>query len=239
MKPETLHAVRREAWRFGREFRDALLHEYESAYGCTAPPPALIVDELITDFLGARLRFDPLPVDRYAETYWDGDNAVVVINSLTADIPGVRDASGVQNVAKLHETIHVGRDMDVLRVGDQGAFEGFLPAPKIRCYRDTKHQHREGTFLREFWAEEAGRAAAVSYRALSRSAAFLTFSSSTELSNSAAWSLLYEAASDIGVNASALVKQLRYEGYLSLEQQGSRSIIERQPALFGLMRAAA
>jgi hypothetical protein len=230
--------MRKDAWQYGRDVRDGLIREYEHAYGYPAPAPALICDELITDFLGAILRFDPLPLDRYAETSWEGSQATVVINSLTADIPGVKDARGVENQTKLHETMHVVGDGDLAQQQGQAAFEGFLSAPVIRCYRETPRL-RAGTEMREFWAEEAGRAAAVSFQALARSTAFNALIVEEKLDNGTAWRLLYEAAHDIGINASALVKQLGYEGYLTVETRGSRREIIRQPSLRLLGRRAA
>lgn len=232
-------AVRREAWRFGREVRDGLVRDYERTYRCVAPAPALIADELLTDFLGARLCYDPLPLDRYAQTSFENGQPVVVINSLTADIPGVKDPVGVQNQAKLHETIHVVRDEDLLRVGAQGVFDGFEVDPIIRCYREAKDMHRSGLMEREFWAEEAGRAAAVSFKALLRSSAWLEFMGRDRMENSTAWKLLYEAAHDIGINATALVTQLGYEGYLTVDRRSSRSVVIRQPALGLLVREVA
>lgn len=45
--------VRDEAWAFGRKLRDDLLRDYQGEYGVAIPPPpARIVDELLTDFLG-------------------------------------------------------------------------------------------------------------------------------------------------------------------------------------------
>ena len=109
---------RREAWAYGRALISRLLNKYREEYGEEVPPaPALIADELITDFLGAVLRFDPLSKDLFAQTDWVDGKAVVTINSLTATIDRVKDASGVQNVAKLHEAVHVDRDLHLLRTG--------------------------------------------------------------------------------------------------------------------------
>ena len=43
--------------------RDDLLAEYAREYGEASPPPAKIGGELLTDFLGARLSCDALPLD--------------------------------------------------------------------------------------------------------------------------------------------------------------------------------
>lgn len=238
MRPEVLRGLRAEAWATGRTVRDSLIAEFERTYREPAPPPAIIVDELIRDFLNARLHFDPLPLDRYAETGWEDGEAVVVVNSLTALIPGVKDAAGVQNVAKWHESMHVVRDLHVVRSGDQATFPGMLPAPSIRCPRDLTRTRDDGTFIREFFAEEAGRAAAVCYRSLVRSEAFRRFTDAARLTNAEAWELLYAAARGIGVNTSALVKQLQHEGYVMLTRDAGRNVIHRQSLLAGLLESA-
>jgi hypothetical protein len=148
------------------------------------------------------------------------DRIVVTINSLTKKISGVRDAQGVQNVAKWHEAIHVMDDERELRrpVGDM--LPGFGKPPAFICFRGGDRPRPEGFDQREFWAEEAGRAAAVSHEALAKSPAFRRFLAASagdgfgEARNG--WPRLYDAARDIGVNITALTKQLELEGRLSL-----------------------
>ena len=63
--------LRLEAWHFGKALRNQLVSRYREEYGVDVPPPpALIVDELLTDFMGASLKFDPLPLEIYAQTEW-------------------------------------------------------------------------------------------------------------------------------------------------------------------------
>lgn len=229
-RPST-HAVRMKAWQFGRSERDDLVSRYRLEYGVEVPPPpAVIVDELMTDILGVRLRYDPLPDSVYAETTWEASGPIVTINTLTADIPNVKESHGVQNVGKWHELVHVLRDVNVLREGPQEALPGFdLPARKV-CFRGGAG----GDWHREFWAEEAGRAAAVCHISLSRSRAFnaLTrLATGTSYSNSQAWALLREAATDIGVNTSALVRQLRLEGRLVIDERDGRQVVTLQATL--------
>ena len=84
--------LRQEAWDYGRSLRDQLLTQYREEYGeDVPPPPAKIADQLLTDFLGANLRFDPLPLNIYAQTEWKDDRPVVTVNSFTGQIPGVKD----------------------------------------------------------------------------------------------------------------------------------------------------
>lgn len=239
--------LRQEAWHYGRCLRDQLISQYCFEYGVEVPPaPALIVDELLTDFMGVILRYDPLSTNVYAQTEWKEGHTVVTVNSLTGKIPGVKDAAGVENVAKLHEAVHVDRDLVSLKPGPQQALPGFGSPDKIVCHRSASHYraHRprqksrgqEDGVYREFWAEEAGRAAAVSYAALARSHAFRAFmrlrQASTITANRERWRLLYLAAEDIGVNISALVKQLELEGQIVVEQEGGRQVMYPQPALF-------
>ena len=96
-----LHGLRREAWQFGRGLRDALLADYARAYGEPGRPPALIGGELLTDFLGARLAYDALPLDVFAQTSWEDDRALVTVNSRMREIPGVKDAEGVAQRGRL------------------------------------------------------------------------------------------------------------------------------------------
>ena len=226
---------RREAWAYGRALISRLLNKYREEYGEEVPPaPALIADELITDFLGAVLRFDPLSKDLFAQTDWVDGKAVVTINSLTATIDRVKDASGVQNVAKLHEAVHVDRDLHLLRTGQTLPLPGFDAPSRIKCYRKTSPRWatRGSEWVREFWAEEAGRAAAVDHSALARSDAFRSFASvNTLIPNGQRWSLLYEAASDIGINISALVTQLELEGRIVIETQEGRKVVHVQPGM--------
>ena len=170
--PSPAEKLRIEAWAYGRGQREALLQRYCEEYGLSeAPPPALVIDELMTDFLDIKLRFDPLPPDRFAQTRVVNGTTVVTVNSLTAKIRGVKDAMGVQNVGKWHELIHVLDDQAELRHIPQNRFPGFEEPPAVVCMRSGDTPRSGGFNRREFWAEEAGRAAAVSYPALARSPA--------------------------------------------------------------------
>ena len=105
-RAEFVSQQRREAWAFGRELRDRLLLEYQQQYHLQVPPaPALIIDELLTDFLKVDLKFDPLREDVFAQTEWIDGRTVVTVNSLSDKIPGVKDSAGVDNVGKWHEAI--------------------------------------------------------------------------------------------------------------------------------------
>jgi hypothetical protein len=216
---------RKEAWAHGRALSDRLLTEYCDRYGLKIPPPpASIIDELLTEHLQVRLAFDPLPLDRFAETAMRDGEIWVTVNSDVAGIEGVKDAQGVQNVAKWHEAIHVVDHSDVLRdMSGQLLLDGFAPGPPIVCYRSggatTKSVSQEEKG-REFWAEEAGRAAAVSISALKRTAPFQELMELGRRSNGAVragWPLLYRSAEALFVNPTALKTQLSLEGYIAIE----------------------
>ncbi len=53
--------------------------------------------------------------------------------------------------------------------------------------------------------------------------------------NGERWALLYRAAEDIGVNRSALVKQLELEGQIVVQKEGGRQVIYPQPSLLVFM----
>lgn len=237
-----LRTIQRDAWMFGRSARDALLRRYEAEYG-SAPPPALIGRELLTDFMEVGLSYDALALTIFAETTWQGGRPHVTVNSRTHEIPGVKDPEGVINVGVWHELVHVERDIAEVRVGDQGVFAGMRPNLTIACRRDRPNtQRRNEEFRREFFAEEAGRAAAVSFPHLIKTDEFREFIYLGErgrASGSNGWRLLYAAASAIGVNISALVRQMEEEGYLTVEQRVGGGIIHPQPGLTGLLARSA
>ena len=240
-RADWVQGVREQAWAFGRRLRDDLLSRYQHEYDLAVPPPpAKIVDELLTDFLHAELQYLPLADDRFAETRWENGKAVVRVNTLTACIPGVKDAEGVQNVGKWHEAVHVVRDLPDLRVAPQACLPGLEVAREIACYRSGRRLTPLNDWEREVFAEEAGRAAAVSMSALARSEAFrrLPHVGRRSLGPApGAWPLLYQAAQDIGVNISSLVKQLSLEGWIAVVKEEGRERVYVQPALTERMDA--
>ena len=222
-------APRQEGWDFGRTLRDRLLEQYRQESGVDVPPPpALIGAELLTDFLGVKLTFDLLPRDRYGEIRWVNGEPHITINSSIPQMDNVKDAQGVENVAVWHEGVHAVCDGDVERDPLQGLLPGFSPPPEVICYRRQPWQATDVGTWREFWAEEAGRAAAVSRAHLNRSKAFLHLvekGGAGGLPNGEAWRLLAEAAADIGVNRTALVTQLTYEGVLAVNEESGRKVV--------------
>ena len=156
------------------------------------------------------------------------------MNSLTRDIEGVKDPGGVQASGIWHEMIHVERDLHLLRVGPQAALPGMVMNQKIACYRAAAVVIPERRSMHEYFAEEAGRAAAVSYPHLAQTESFRRLSDLARrrlASNSTGWRLIYESAAAIGVNGPALVKQLREEGFIAVERMDGRNILYAQPTL--------
>jgi hypothetical protein len=166
----------------------------------------------------------------FAETEVLPTETVVRVNSLTGEMPGVKDPAGVQAVAKWHEGIHI--VVDGPGIGGQQQLLLNLEPPKVICRRGDPIDRSSAQAAREFFAEEAGRAAAVSFPHLRRSAAFQELMApNARRTNGRSWQCLYKAAEDIGVNSNALVKQLQLEGHISIEIQAGRRILLVQQSL--------
>jgi hypothetical protein len=227
-RSEFVERTRRAAWAFGREFRDGLLSQFKERYGILdAPPPALIIAELLTDFVDVDLKDDPLALNVQAQIEWLDGKPRVTTNSRIDRIKGVKDPGGVKNVAMWHEAVHAVRDIDAIRVNATGLLPGFEAPPRIVCYRSGPRSTSSVVWAREFWAEEAGRAAAVSHPALATSPAFCELLFVAGRSGGRVkqgWPLLYQAAHDIAVNSTALVKQLRLEGLIVTPKDTSQGI---------------
>jgi hypothetical protein len=230
-RADFLEAQRREAWAVGRALRDDLLARYCAKYHKDIPPPpALIVDELLTEFLGVSLELVPLDLKVFAETEWLPNETIVRVNSLTERIPGVKDPDGVQNVAKWHEGIHIVEHAPGVN-GQQQLLLGLEP-PKLICRRGEPADRSSAQAARELRAEEAGRAAAVSFFHLRRSPAFQELMSrNTSQPNGRNWACLYRAAEDIGVNSSALVTQLKLDGFIAIDEEDGHRMLRVQPRL--------
>jgi len=234
-RTEYVESKRREAWAFGRSQVAGLLEQYRERFRLeTAPPPAQVAGELITSVLRCNLTYAPLPLTVFAQTDWLPDETLVTVNSKTRQIEGVKDAKGIQNVAMLHETIHIIRDAPAPTFG-QSTLVGFEAPPRFICRRGEQVDNSSAQVEREFWAEEGGRAAAVSYSHLRRVEPFKNLCRyGPRMTNAAAWSCIYEAAEAIFINASALTKQLQHEGYVVIEGKTLRV----QPDLSFLMEAS-
>ncbi len=237
-RADFVQAQRLEAWAAGRALADSLLGQYCEKYKQrTLPPPAKVIDELLTEFLGCELARAPLGVHVFAQTEWIGDVTIVTVNSETSRIQGVKDVQGVENVAKWHEAIHVINDQPSSKPG-QGMLAGFEAADRIVCRRGEQADHSSQVAAREFFAEEAGRAAAVSPQHLRWAVSFhRLIQGGGRLSNASSWHYLYEAAADLGVNISALVTQLELEGLIVVETVAGKRLLHVQPTLASFLEA--
>ncbi len=232
-RSELLTSLRSEAWARGRQARDNLLSEYCRRYKLAEPPPpALIADEIITDILRATLVYDALELHVFAETECVDGALVVTINNRIREMPGVIDYTGIENVAKWHEIDHILEDGPTLKAQRPLALPGFGGGGRIVCFRSDETARSSADWKREFGAEEAGRAAAVSYVALARSAAFRHFASkSGRVPGNVGWPLLQQAAKDIHVNRTALAKQLQLEGRIVVQEEDGRQVLYVQRGL--------
>ena len=231
-RADFIQSQRAAAWAAGRSLRDDLLDRYSSKYRISEPPaPALIVGELITEFLGARLEYVVLPANVFAETEWMTCEKVVRLNSQTSRMSQVKDAAGVQRVAAWHECIHLtDHAPGSERAGTM--LPGFEAPNRFVCRRGEQVDKSSAQAAKEFWAEEAGRAAAISLLHLNQSEAFQELMVLGErLPNRLRWRRLYQAAEDIGVNISALVTQLQLEGLIHVESSGGSQVLRVQKPL--------
>jgi hypothetical protein len=231
-----LESRRRTAWAEGREHVDHLLSRYAEKYRLdTPPPPALIAAELIRDILDVPLFFDPMPLDRFAEVRLVDGCPRITVNSEIRQMENVKDPDGVANVAMLHEIMHLDRHLPELIQPASMQFEGFDDPPAIVCLRAKPGNASSEVAAREFWAEEAGRAGAISFPHLVKVPFFdelMSLAQGAPGQRRSAWPLLYRAAEAIGVNSTALKKQLELEGFVSIEA-GELTV---QPTLGAMQR---
>ena len=96
------------------------------------------------------------------EKWWRNGRLMVTVNSLTAQLSGVKDPVGVQNVSRFHEVVHVDRDLLLMRNGAQGILPGFKSPLLIRCFRNSQALNSEWKW--EYWPEEAGPASPTAVR---------------------------------------------------------------------------
>lgn len=153
-------------------------------------------------------------------------------------MPGVKDAIGVANVAKWHESIHVARDVDVGASNardHQVALPGFDARPPSLIVCRTRGPSASRVPEYEFTAENAALAAAIAGADLVRCGAFRRFQHLAEAGGdlgTTAWRPLYETAQVIGVNITALVRYLEQRGLFRVVEQGGKRRIIADPQLF-------
>jgi hypothetical protein len=235
-----LDIKRARAQAFGIRLREDLVERYMNDHRLRERPFLKdVVDDLIEEVQGARLREEVLLTDRFAQTEAVGGRLIVTINTRIAEIEGMKDPAGVANVAKWHESVHIERDMDFFSSHPkrfQPSLPGFgVQTPKLVVCRGILALTPQ-TADREFFAENAGVAAAIAGADLARCAPFLQFSRlATEGGDlgSLGWSLLYKTAELIGVNITALSKYFQQRGLFRIEQEEGRRRVIAAPQLFG------
>jgi hypothetical protein len=235
--PLELQQRREWCWNYGVQHRETLLREYMARKGLTTRPFLVdVIDELIEEIQGARLTEGVLPLDRFAQTERRNGRIVVTINSRISAIPGVRDAEGVAYVGKWHESIHIPRDFatsPALAPWQQPlrSAEGLDDRQTIVC-RSTKLGATRRERDREFIAETAALAAAISGRDLERSPDYQQFRARAADGGDIgpiAWKLLRGAAQFIGVNRTALKKYLEQRGHIQVDMRDGRERLIAAP----------
>jgi hypothetical protein len=197
-----------------------------------------IIDYLIEDVQGARLREEVLPLDRYAQTELIAGRTEVSINSRIREIPGVRHVTGIVYVAKWHESIHVARDFPALGKAQEVA-QPTLPGveaelPQLVACRGFNEGLQGESRGREFFAENAGIAAAICGEDLRRTPTYASFMNRAadggDLGTSG-WDQLYRTAEFIGVNPSALLTYFQHTGLLRVAEVPQRPRSRRHDEL--------
>ena len=69
----------------------------------------------------------------FAETEWLANETIVRVSSRTREMPGVKDAAGVEAVAKWHEGVHIVSDAPTAQGQQQLLLD--LASPKVICRR--------------------------------------------------------------------------------------------------------
>jgi len=236
--PNFKESKRRQAWALGVEHRELLVAKYKAAFGLTERPLLKdIVDDVIEEIQGARLLKGVLHLDTYGQTELVNGSPEITINSRIAKIPGVKDAHGIAHITKWHESYHVAHDLDIGPKAP-GASQLTLPgleqsAPNMIICRP--HSAGEPSNLgKEFMAENAGIAAAISDSDLERCEAFWEFkrlvAAGGDLGGSG-FDLLYKSGEFIGVNPSALITYLEKRGVYSRVQQNGKTRLFANPQM--------
>lgn len=234
-----LEAKRAECWTLGVQQREALLRQYMAVNRMQERPFLKdVIDDLIEEVQGARLRYEVLPLNTFAQTELANGRIEVSINSRIGEMPGVKDAIGVANVAKWHESIHVARDVEggISNAQDlQVALPGFgAQRPSLIVCR-TQGAAESKVPEREFVAENAALAAAIAGPDLMRCPAFQQFqrlaAGGGDLGTTA-WRPLYDTAEAIGVNISALARYFQQRRVFRIVAQDGKQRIVAAPQLF-------
>jgi hypothetical protein len=241
MRGQSLEKRRAACWEFGVQFRERLVSEYMAANDLMERPLLKnVIDDLIRETLEAGLIKEVLPLDRFAQTEEVNGRIIVSINSRISAMPEVKDVDGVEYVAKWHEAVHVGRDFlptgSMSPADEQLAFELFdVEQPRLIVCRKVPGPEWRLPML-EFMAENAGLAAAIAGPDLARCPAFDQFKRLAQGGGDLGrrgWALLYETASFVGINITALNRYLTQRGMFQIIDEGGSRRILAAPQLFG------
>ena len=219
---------REEAWDFGQKHRETVVAEWMRKNGESARPLFRnIIDDVIEDMLGARLREEVLPLDRFAQTELVDGRLEVSINSRIGSMAKVKDIAGVIYAAKCHESVHVVRDFPShVSPGAvvQPAFASFdVEVPRLVACRGYAEARDAMEKSREFFAENAGVATAVCPEDLARCPEYLEFMALADVGGNLGkngWRLLYRSAEFIGINATVLARYWQNQGLLQIDGDG-------------------
>ena len=232
--PQGSSVSRAACWALGIQVREALVWKHMAEHGLRDRPLTKdIVDELIREGLGARLREEPLPLDRFAQTEVVRGRIEITINTRISEMPRVKDVAGVSYISKWHEIIHVPQDLGCRKV-DRRLVEAALPGietPVLRvagrrvtfCRGGPLGRQRAST--REFIAENAAYAAAIGVPDLRQCPAFSRFTALRAGRGGFSgwsWELLHQSADFLGVNRAALVRYLVHRGFVRVSQSRGR-----------------
>lgn len=236
--PLFIETKRRQAWALGVQHRELLVAEYMAEFGLSERPLLKdIVDDVIEEIQRARLLEGVLPFDTFGQTEMVNGMPEVTINSRIAEMPGVKDASGVGYTTRWHESFHVANDLAIgpTAPGTRQLTLGGLEQGPSRLIVCRSHAAGIPTIAgQEFMAENAGIAAAIAYADLERSAAFQDFKlmlgRGSDLGGSGL-NLLYQAAEFIGVNPSALIGYLEKKGIYNLVRQNGKTRLFANPQM--------
>jgi hypothetical protein len=229
---------REDCWIIGIRHRERLVREYMASNKLTVRPFLKdVIDDLIEEVQGARLREEVLPLDRFAQTEMVDGRAIVSINTRVDHVPGVKDVAGIVYVSKWHESLHVDRDFnDDASDSQMDGARPASPAQKSRLIVCRSTGVRRGIMPPwEFVAENAALAAAIAGPDLARSRAFFKFqrlaAGRGDLA-SRGWGLVYEICKDIGVNSATLLRYFAHLNICQVIDEGNRRRLHAPPGPF-------
>ncbi len=185
-----------------------------------------LIDEIITEVQEARLLYDVLPLDRYAQTEVIGNRVEVTINQRIGEMLGVKDVDGCIHVAKWHESDHLLRDVPALLQPPDPSSSPIYSSPiaqAILCRSVGRLSSDEAA--REARAENAAKAAAIAGPDLERCIPYRHFrflAANNGDMDRAGRSLLREIAWLVGVNRNAVATYFEQRGWFRVVSENGR-----------------